>query len=212
MNDGKILAADFQFYANAGSTVDDSLWVGGSSGPPVHLASHDAQASWLLFLLQVAEKILLHLDNVYDIPNLRGRSAACRTNLPSNTAFRGFGVPQGLLVVENMINDVAMVLGCPADQVRPCWDVPAVVKVRSANQSLCLRSVKSTCTKARPSRSPSSRSARRTHGAAGTSARAGLSTAAGAPQLTASTGRTAGKSGASPLSPSNTGSVSPRAA
>lgn len=65
----------------------------------------------------MAEKILLLLDNVYDIPNLRGRSAACRTNLPSNTAFRGFGVPQGLLVVENMINDVAMSLGRPADQV-----------------------------------------------------------------------------------------------
>nr|DAA64405.1 TPA_inf: aldehyde oxidase beta [Tetraodon nigroviridis] len=92
MDDGRILAADFQFYANAGNTVDESLWV--------------------------AEKILLHLDNTYNIPNLRGRSAACRTNLPSNTSFRGFGVPQGLLVVENMISDVAMVLGRPADQVR----------------------------------------------------------------------------------------------
>lgn len=79
--------------------------------------------------LQVAEKILLHLDNVYDIPNLRGRSAACRTNLPSNTAFRGFGVPQGLLVVENMINDVAMLLGRPADQVSPGIS-PGVVKQR----------------------------------------------------------------------------------
>lgn len=65
----------------------------------------------------MAEKILLHMDNVYNIPNLRGRAAACRTNLPSNTAFRGFGVPQSLLVVENMLNDVAMVLGRPADQV-----------------------------------------------------------------------------------------------
>lgn len=72
----------------------------------------------LLFLSQVVEKMLLLSDNVYKIPNLRGRSAACRTNLPSNTAFRGFGVPQCLLVVENMVNDVAMVLGRPADQVR----------------------------------------------------------------------------------------------
>lgn len=80
---------------------------------------------WCLFLqktliflrFQVAEKIVFHLDNVYNIPNLRGRSAACRTNLPSNTSFRGFGVPQGVLVVENMVNDVAMVLGFPADQV-----------------------------------------------------------------------------------------------
>lgn len=71
-----------------------------------------------LFPIQVAEKMVLLLDNTYNIPNLRGRSAACRTNLPSNTSFRGFGVPQGLLVVENMLNDVAMVLGCPADKVR----------------------------------------------------------------------------------------------
>uniref|UniRef100_A0A7N8YBF1 Aldehyde oxidase 6 n=1 Tax=Mastacembelus armatus TaxID=205130 RepID=A0A7N8YBF1_9TELE len=40
------------------------------------------------------------------------------THLPSNTAFRGFGVPQCLMVVENMVNDVAMALGRPADQVR----------------------------------------------------------------------------------------------
>lgn len=80
--------------------------------------SYGAWMKSLLFLFQVAEKMLLLLDNVYKIPNLRGRSAVCRTNLPSNTAFRGFGVPQGLLVVENMVNDVAMVLGCPADQVR----------------------------------------------------------------------------------------------
>ncbi|XP_037552436.1 aldehyde oxidase 1 [Nematolebias whitei] len=92
MNDGRIVAADFQYYVNAGCAVDESVLV--------------------------SEKILLHLDNTYNIPNLRGRSATCRTNLPSNTAFRGFGVPQSLLVVENMVNDVAMVLGRPAYQIR----------------------------------------------------------------------------------------------
>ncbi|XP_074520486.1 aldehyde oxidase 6 isoform X2 [Halichoeres trimaculatus] len=92
MNDGRILAADFEYFTNAGNTIDESVLV--------------------------AEKILLHLDNAYDIPNLRGRSAACRTHLPSNTAFRGFGVPQSLLVVENMVNDVAMKLGRPAHQIR----------------------------------------------------------------------------------------------
>nr|XP_015813530.2 aldehyde oxidase 6 isoform X1 [Nothobranchius furzeri] len=92
MTDGRIVAADFHYYANAGCFVDESVLI--------------------------SEKILLHLDNAYDIPNLRGFSVACRTNLPSNTAFRGFGVPQGVLVVENMINDVAMALGRPADQIR----------------------------------------------------------------------------------------------
>ncbi|XP_028281021.1 aldehyde oxidase 6 [Parambassis ranga] len=92
MKDGRIMAADIQFFTNAGNTVDESVLV--------------------------VEKILLHIDNAYNIPNLRGRAAACRTNLPSNTAFRGFGVPQTLMVVENMVNDVAMALGRPADEIR----------------------------------------------------------------------------------------------
>lgn len=96
--------------------MNPSGWVEAPLAAP-GLPARRAQQSSLLFLVQVVEKILLLLDNIYDIPNLRGRAAACRTNLPSNTAFRGFGVPQGLLVLENMINDVAMVLGRPADQV-----------------------------------------------------------------------------------------------
>ena len=68
-------------------------------------------------LQQVIEKILLQMDNAYKIPNLRGRAVACRTNLPSNTAFRGFGVPQSMLVVECMINDVAAKLGRTAEEV-----------------------------------------------------------------------------------------------
>lgn len=71
----------------------------------------------MLLILQVADKILLHLDNAYNIPNLRGRAAACRTNLPSNTSFRGFGVPQVACVIENLINDVGLTLQRPVDQV-----------------------------------------------------------------------------------------------
>ncbi|KAJ0062408.1 hypothetical protein NL108_010998, partial [Boleophthalmus pectinirostris] len=92
MNDGRIVAADLEYYANAGFSADES---------PL-----------------VAEKIALHLDNAYNIPHLRGFAVACRTNLPSNTSFRGFGVPQCMLVVENMITDVAMKLGMPVDKVR----------------------------------------------------------------------------------------------
>ncbi|XP_068446385.1 aldehyde oxidase 1-like [Clinocottus analis] len=92
MNNGRIVAADIRCYANAGNTVDES---------PV-----------------VAENMLLHLDNAYNTPNLRVQTTACRTNLPSNTAFRGFGVPQSVVVVENMLNDVAAVLRRPADQIR----------------------------------------------------------------------------------------------
>lgn len=92
MNDGRIVAADIQYHTNAGNAIDESLLV--------------------------VEKVLLHMDNAYNFPNLRGRAAACRTNLPSNTAFRGFGVPQSIMVVENMVNDVAMVLERPVDQIR----------------------------------------------------------------------------------------------
>ncbi|KAK7136891.1 hypothetical protein R3I93_017070 [Phoxinus phoxinus] len=92
MNNGRITAADFQYYANSGNTADESVLV--------------------------AEKILLHLDNAYNIRNLRGRSAACKTNLPSNTAFRGFGVPQCMLVIESMIDDVALKLGRLPEEIR----------------------------------------------------------------------------------------------
>ncbi|KAK7893551.1 hypothetical protein WMY93_022703 [Mugilogobius chulae] len=92
MNNGKIVAADLQYYANAGFAVDESL--------------------------VIVEKILVQVDNAYNIPHLRGFGAACRTNLPANTAFRGFGVPQSLLVVENMITDVAMALRMPVDKVQ----------------------------------------------------------------------------------------------
>ncbi|KAI7791254.1 aldehyde oxidase 6 [Triplophysa rosa] len=92
MKNGRIAAADFQYYANGGNTGDESVLV--------------------------VEKILLHLDNAYNIPNLRGQSVACRTNLPSNTAFRGFGVPQCMLVIENMISDVALKLGRLPEEIR----------------------------------------------------------------------------------------------
>lgn len=129
MNSGRIVAADIQYYANAGNTVDESLLVG-ESGYVCYLAQlcvffdirsdkakKQQKKPLIFFFLQVVEKVLLHMDNAYNIPNLHGRAAACRTNLPSNTAFRGFGVPQSVMVVENMVNDVAAVLGRPADQV-----------------------------------------------------------------------------------------------
>lgn len=117
MNDGRIVAADVQFFINAGNTVDESLLV--CLLIFVYSSGVSYKRKTLIVLSQVAEKMVAHLDNAYNIPNLRGRSAACRTNLPSNTAFRGFGVPQCILVLENMIDSVATLLGRPADQVRP---------------------------------------------------------------------------------------------
>ena len=45
----------------------------------------------------VAERAVMHADNAYHIPNMKITSRLCKTNTPSNTAFRGFGGPQGMM-------------------------------------------------------------------------------------------------------------------
>ena len=54
---------------------------------------------------------IFHCDNAYKIPNMRVTGFVCKTNTPSNTAFRGFGGPQGMMMAEQWISDVAGVLG-----------------------------------------------------------------------------------------------------
>jgi xanthine dehydrogenase/oxidase len=49
-------------------------------------------------------------ENGYYIPNVRVRGYVCKTNLPSNTAFRGFGGPQGMFFGESMIRQIASYL------------------------------------------------------------------------------------------------------
>lgn len=63
------------------------------------------------------ERALFHMDNCYKIPNIRGTGRLCKTNLPSNTAFRGFGGPQGMLIAEYWMSEVAMTCGLPAEEV-----------------------------------------------------------------------------------------------
>lgn len=65
------------------------------------------------------EKALLHMDNGYKIPHLRGRGLVCKTYLPSYTAFRGFGGPQGLTIIESVLHEVAVKCGLPTHQVGP---------------------------------------------------------------------------------------------
>ena len=55
---------------------------------------------------------------IYKIPKLRFQGYACLTNLPSDTAFRGFGFPQGTLVTESCITAVAAKCGLPPEKVR----------------------------------------------------------------------------------------------
>ena len=78
---GKILAADVELSARCGFSSD-------LSGP-------------------VTDRALFHVDNCYFFPNVRLRSFPLKTNTVSNTAFRGFGGPQGMMVGERLIQEIA---------------------------------------------------------------------------------------------------------
>jgi xanthine dehydrogenase molybdopterin-binding subunit B len=67
---GRILAYDIQLLANGGAYSDLSV--------------------------AILERAMFHSENAYHIPNIRIRGRACITNLPPNTAFRGFGAPRNL--------------------------------------------------------------------------------------------------------------------
>jgi xanthine dehydrogenase large subunit len=55
----------------------------------------------------ILDRAMFHSDNCYWIPNLKFTGLVCKTNLPSNTAFRGFGGPQGMAVVEDILSRAA---------------------------------------------------------------------------------------------------------
>ncbi len=88
----KILAYEASFYQNAGAACDLS--------PPV------------------LERTLFHCTNSYYIPNVTATAYCCRTNLPPNTAFRGFGGPQGMFVIESAIAHAAEKLGVSAAEIQ----------------------------------------------------------------------------------------------
>ena len=57
------------------------------------------------------------MENSYNIAHVRGTGYLCKTHLPSNTAFRGFGGPQGMMITESWMDDVAMSLGLSSERV-----------------------------------------------------------------------------------------------
>tara|TARA_B100001741_G_scaffold136343_1_gene112249 strand:- start:1110 stop:3431 length:2322 start_codon:yes stop_codon:yes gene_type:complete len=89
---GKINGLDISLLSNGGNVLD-------LSGP-------------------VMTRALTHLDNCYSFKNFRARGYICKTNTVSNTAFRGFGGPQGMLAIENILDNVANYLNVSLDQVR----------------------------------------------------------------------------------------------
>jgi xanthine dehydrogenase molybdopterin-binding subunit B len=57
------------------------------------------------------ERAMYHIDNAYYLPAARVTGYLCKTNTPSNTAFRAFGSPQAMLVTETWMTDIAETLG-----------------------------------------------------------------------------------------------------
>jgi xanthine dehydrogenase large subunit len=59
----------------------------------------------------VNDRAVLHLDNAYYLEHVEIVSHRCKTHTVSNTAFRGFGGPQGMMVIEQIIDEIARTLG-----------------------------------------------------------------------------------------------------
>ncbi len=77
------------------------------------------RCGWSMDLsLPVADRAMLHADNAYAIPNLRVESHRLKTNTQSNTAFRGFGGPQGMVGIERVLDHVAHEVGLDPVEVR----------------------------------------------------------------------------------------------
>ncbi|WP_407277400.1 molybdopterin cofactor-binding domain-containing protein [Tenacibaculum maritimum] len=66
----------------------------------------------------IAERTLFHATNSYFIPNVSSTVYSCKTNLPPNTAFRGFGGPQGMFVIESAIANAADKIGVSKIQIQ----------------------------------------------------------------------------------------------
>jgi xanthine dehydrogenase large subunit len=85
--DLKVLAYEATFFQNAGASADLSP--------------------------AVMERTLFHATNSYFIPNVSVTAYSCKTNLPPNTAFRGFGGPQGMFVIESALANAAKKIQVP---------------------------------------------------------------------------------------------------
>ncbi len=67
-----------------------------------------ADGGWSLDLSEaIVSRAMFHCDNAYFIPNLMVKGFVCKTNVTSHTAFRGFGGPQGMVLIEDILDRVA---------------------------------------------------------------------------------------------------------
>jgi xanthine dehydrogenase large subunit len=78
-----------------------------------------SDAGWSADLSEpVMARALFHIDNCYFLPAVEAAGFVCRTHKTSQTAFRGFGGPQGMLVIEDILDRIARTLSLPPEQVR----------------------------------------------------------------------------------------------
>ncbi|SDN50985.1 xanthine dehydrogenase molybdopterin binding subunit [Pseudomonas jinjuensis] len=84
-DDGRLLAAELEVVGNCGHSPDLS----------------DA----------IVDRAMFHADNAYFIPDVAIAGYRSFTNLASNTAFRGFGGPQGMMLIEQAMDDIARAVG-----------------------------------------------------------------------------------------------------
>ena len=78
-----------------------------------------SDGGWSLDLsTAINDRALFHLDNAYYIPAVNFSGRVAKTNVTSHTAFRGFGGPQGMIVIEEIIDRIARKLGLPPEVVR----------------------------------------------------------------------------------------------
>ncbi|MDO5754431.1 xanthine dehydrogenase molybdopterin binding subunit [Arthrobacter sp.] len=66
----------------------------------------------------VVSRALCHVDNAYYLPNVHVIGQIARTNKTSNTAFRGFGAPSGMIVTEDLLGQAATKLGLGEEEIR----------------------------------------------------------------------------------------------
>ena len=66
----------------------------------------------------INERALLHVDNAYYISDIEVTNNLCKTNIPTSTAFRGFGGNQGMMAIENIIDNIARYLKKDPIEVR----------------------------------------------------------------------------------------------
>ncbi|MBU1098214.1 MAG: molybdopterin-dependent oxidoreductase [Bacteroidetes bacterium] len=91
-DDGKILAFQVTYFQDAGACADLSP--------------------------AILERTLFHVANSYHIPNVLATGISCKTNITPNTAFRGFGGPQAMFVMESAIYNASVISGIPVKLIQ----------------------------------------------------------------------------------------------